>query len=109
MQCGPYHAHRVCGQKAAHEAENVVEEASERKQSEDCREKNQRRKNGEHKVIRERCRNLQSMVPIEIVIRLDKGTLDTTGLHQLTIFRGLDPGEYWSDGSGTAADRGELH
>jgi hypothetical protein len=66
----------------------MAEEVSEGKQSEHGREENQSRENGENKEIRKRRRNLQGVVPKDILIGEPKRSFDPTELHQSTIVCG---------------------
>ena len=66
----------------------MAEEVSEWKQSENSREENQPWKNGENKEIRKRRRNLQGVVPNDILIGERKRSFDPTELHESTIVCG---------------------
>src|SRR5215469_318880 len=77
--------HGVRRQESAHEEKYVIEEVAEAQRPENRGKKNKPGKNRQHKVIRQRSRDLERMVAHHVAVSRAESLLDTADAHSLTI------------------------
>jgi hypothetical protein len=78
-----YNDHAVRWDKSAHQLQRLVKQTRNREEGDDCGKEDEGRKEGHHRVIRERRCHLQRVIAFNIRVCPQQGRLDSLQLHTL--------------------------
>src|ERR1700680_728789 len=83
----------------------MIKQVGKRNEAHDRGKENQSGKDGKDKIIGQRRRHLESMMPQEIAVCAREGSLNTVEVHSLKIIPSFRAGEYLKDGRLTVTRR----